>query len=330
MADDKTTNDAANATDENKEEPKGPVRGKLLTADEISDWGNEAVLQEKPVKTEANVLRDEIEGAANAGDTEPEDDENKPTALVTATSLEEEQLNDVETIELNDPGEYKSADYSFSVTVFDAEGNKPKTIKVNSIEQWDELLESEPNLGSSAAVSKSFRAAQKMENNLERDYDNWSKQTEEYQQAVQQEQTRIQQQDSIFNEMQYLSTRGDLPQLTNEEMNQLDWEDKAVVKAHPNIAPHRELLNYMRRENTNRAKNKLQPLSSVLDAFNAMQLDTRRKSEVEARKAAGEARKQAGARIAGTTPNPVSSATPRGVAVGRVGDLSRLGQNWDV
>src|SRR4029077_16789578 len=111
-----------------------------------------------------------------------------------------------------------------------------------------------------------------------------------------------------------LVDKGELPSLTTEERESLNWEDEAVVKAHPNITKHKELLNYMRKENTSRTRAGLNPLSSVLDAFNAMQLDSKVKAETENKTKVAEARKAAGARVASGSPGPVSSVSPKGIA----------------
>jgi hypothetical protein len=336
---DKQDNAAAPADDKGAaEQPQQPaqVRGKLLTAEETTDWGTNVNIVERDAKTEENVLRDELEEAVN-GDDKAVAEEAKTGEAVAEDEQQVEEAEDEAEVEqqvsyLEDPGEFMPGDYAFDVTIYDSEGNKPKTVKVNSIEDWEKLLEEEPNLGSSVAVNKAFRAAQKMELNQERDYEKWAKAKEEYEEAVKQEQLAETRNTTIFNEVNYLIERGDLPKLTQEETNSLNWDDPAVVKAHPNIAPHKELLAYMRKENASRVKAGLTPLQSAIDAYNAMQLDSRRQADTEARKAAGEARKAAGARVASGTSTPLSTAQPKGIAIGRVGrgDIARLGQNWEV
>ena len=323
MADDKSADDTPVEGKETEVNKQPELKGRLLTEEESTDWGNEVTFEEKDAKTEQSILRKELEIATEESEEEkPEESESE--------KIEEQLPAPVETIEIEDPGEFTPQDYSFEVVTYDDEGKKPKTVKVTSIEQWDELLESDPNMGSSAAVGKAFRKAQKMEIGIERDLAEYEVKKSEYEAAVESEQLKTQRNDTIFNEMQYLMDKGDLPKLTNEELTNLDWEDAAVVKAHPNIAPHKELLNYMRKENASRTKSKLAPLSSVLDAFNAMQLDSNRQKVEENKTKVAEARKQAGARVASGTPGPGQAVSPKGIAVGRVGDLSRLGQNWQV
>lgn len=330
-ADDKAANPAPDASGDVPAEPV--VKGKILSDEEHTNWGNELTIDEKPAKTEENVLKTEFEEAANDGTQE--ESQEKPEENPDKTDETDEDIGTTDlpepatTVIPDNPGEFKAPDLSFEVTTYDEEGNKPKTVKVNSIEQWEQILGDDPNLGNSLAVNKAFRAAQKMESGLEAAEKDYNTKVEEFNSAVEQNEIVTQRYQSIFNEMQYLTDRGDLPKLTKEETDNLDWEDPKVLTDHPNIAPHKELLNYMRQENGRRTKNGVSPLSSVVDAYNAMQLDTRVKTDQVAKTKAADARKEAGARVASGSANPVTAA-PKGIAVGRVGDLSRLGQNWSV
>lgn len=301
----------------------GQVRGKYISNDPAA--ASSLKVEEHQLQSTDAKVRNDFEEAANAIAAEnapvvPDEEQQEETAETNEDDeqqTQEEQQPETQYIE--DPGEFQSNDYSFEVTVLDADGNKPKTVKVTNIEQWEELLDSEPNLGSSLAVNKAFRQAQKMESGTESDRKAWEEAKAEYDKAVENEALFEQRNSQIFNEMQYMINRGNLPKLTQEESNSLDWSDKAVIAAHPNIKPHNELLTFMRTENLTRLKAGLAPLNSALDAYNAMQLDTRRQQEVNNKRERGEARKEAGARISGTSSAPISSNAPKGVAVGRVG-----------
>lgn len=327
----KDDNAAAPAADDKQDASAQQPRGVHLSEEQSMAWGQGVHIEEKEAKTEANILRTEFETAARdeAAADEAEAEVAAEEEAPVETPAEEETVEEPVAQYVEDPGEFTPSDYSFDVTVISEDG-KGKSVKITSIQQWEELLDSEPNLGGSLAVNKAFRQAQKMESGQERDYQQWEQQKQEYEQAVKDEEVREQRNNSIFNEIRYLTDKGDLPKLTQEETDKLNWDDPAVVKAHPNIAPHKELLAYMRKENASRVKAGLQPLTSALDAYNAMQLDTRRSADVQAKKQAGEARKAAGARVASGSTTPISSAQPKGIAVGRVGDISRLGQNWNV
>lgn len=335
MADNTTdTNVQGSTTDE--QPPAGPqqVHGKMLTEEESHEWGNLVEVNEPEAKTEQNVLRKEFEDAASI---EQEEAAETATDEQTEAEQEEEQSEpeEVETQYVEDPGEFQPSDYSFEVAVYDNDTNRQHTVKVTSLEQWESLLEEMDskgeNMGSSLAVNKAFRQASKMETGLERDKADYDKQKAEYEQAVANQQQMEQRNTQIFNEMNYLINRGDLPKLTQEEMNNLNWSDKAVLSAHPNIKPHAELLAFMRKENETRAKAGLAPLNSALDAYNAMQLDARRNQDIQTKKQAGEQRRQAGARVASASQAPIAASAPKGIMIGRVGrGLQNLGQNWEV
>lgn len=312
MADEKTDNV------ENTEQ--APVKGTLLTPEQAGEWGNETILLEKKPKTEANVLDEEK--------LEP-DEADPPEEKVLPD--EPEEAEDV--IEIEDPGQFTPADYSFEVTTYseDKDGNatKSKTVKVTSIAQWEELLADDPNLGSSLAVNKAFRAAQKMESNLESDQKAHEAKKSEYDKAVSDQAQNEATTNAWAAEINYLEERGDLPKVPAKFKN-VPWigqnADQEALKD-DSVKAQIELLEYMRKENTKRRKLGLSNLGPEA-AFNARLRDTRQKKSDDTKKKSEVARKEAGARIAGSSPNPVTVA-PKGIAVGVGGSLRDLGNtSW--
>lgn len=305
---------------DNKVEDKtelAPVKGTLLTPEQAGEWGNETVLIEKKPKTEANVL--EVE--------EPEDDKPEPTQKELETA-EVEEPEDV--VYLEDPGDFQPQDYSFEVTVYDEEGKKPKTVKVDSIPKWEELLSDDPNLGNSLAVNKAFRAAQKMESSLESDEKEFKAKKEAYDKAVEAQNKTEAITNTWANEIAYLEENGSLPKVS-EKFKNVPWTganaDKEAI-ADEAVKAQIDLLDYMRKENTKRRKLGLSDLGPE-GAFNSRLRDTREKQVNEDKKRNDNARKEAGARIAGNSPNPVTAA-PKGIAVGVGGSLRDLGNTtWN-
>lgn len=295
---------------------KGEVKGHVLTAEETSDWGNNSVILEPGVIDErGNEVRSdgEIEPGneeeLNEKQDEEEEEYEEPTPIITA----------------KDPGEFKPKDYSFEVTVYDEEGKNGKSVKIKSIDDFEELLDKDANFGTSSALLKAQRLATKMENNAERDQSEWQKKMDDY---ADQNKAAQDQQDQITNvakEISYLVSKGKLPAADKKYAN-ADWSDPEIAKQ-PGVKEQVELLNYMRKENNARIKAGLKPFGSALDAFNALQLESRDKKAATVKKQAGEARKEAGARVAGSSPAPVSNA-PKGVAVGRGGSLRDLNAGW--
>lgn len=240
-------------------------------------------------------------------------DETKEEVVVPETPITEP-----EPIGVEDPGDFKPTDRSFDVTVYDAEGKAGQTKTIRSVDDWNQLLESDPNLGSAAALLKAQNAATKMDLQLDRERSDWEKQKTQYDEATQLETQRTESLNEMANEIKYLETKGELPAIDAKYEN-ADWADSEVAKQ-PGVKERIDLLNYMRDENTARTRAGLKPMTSVLDAHNAYQLDQSKTAAQTARTKAAEARKAAGARVAGTTSAPVNVA-PKGIMVGRTGVL---------
>lgn len=311
--------DQVNSEPDNKVDQ--PVRGKSLGLDQLDDWDNEDL--------------DIVRGGSNAKDglkipTRAEVEARK--AEEANVDIEEDEDDDVvepeapEPVSIDDPGEYIPQDYSFDVVTYDEEGNKPKTHKITSVEEWDNLLEEEPSFGNAAALMKASRLATKMESNLERDLEKYESQKEEFDTAKQASDQKATVTNSMVSEVNYLIDKGELPKVS-KKYRDADWSDKDVA-SQPGVKEQIELLTYMRDENARRVKAGLKAMHSVLDAFNAMSVDTNRTKLKEAEQETERARKAAGARVAGSTPAPVTNV-PKGIAVGRVGNLNNLGGNWN-
>ncbi len=222
--------------------------------------------------------------------------------------------------EVADPGEFTPGDYSFEVTVFDAEGKNPKVTKITSLDQWDNLLESDPNLGNSAAVARAFRAQTKMERGHEDDQKVWEKAKQEYDQAVETSQARDAQTVQWQNELDYLVSKNELPPMPKEfHVATANWSDPAVAKQ-PAVKAQMELLEYFKTENAARIKAKLTPMSSLLDAYQGFARQQEKTQTQSDREANAQARKNAGAKVAASAPRPATTA-PKGISIGRTGLL---------
>ncbi len=125
----------------------------------------------------------------------------------------------------------------------------------------------------------------------------------------------------MANELNYLVDKGKLPAVAKKYQN-ANWSDPEVAKQ-PGVKEQVELLNYMAKENASRRRAGLSDLTPST-ALTEMRAEAAEKALKDGGDAAGEARRAAGARVAATTPAPVS-AVPKGVSVGRnLGDLSNL------
>jgi hypothetical protein len=247
------------------------------------------------------------------------------------TTLEVEDEDDTpEVLAVEDPGTFTPGDYSFEVTYFeDEEGKKPRTVKITSVEQAEQLLDKDPNFARAKDLLDFNRKVTKMETAIERDKAAWQAKKDEFDTQAKDTETRQKSIENLGREINYLVSKGKLPSVDAKFAN-ADWS-KPEVAAQPGVKEQLALIAYMAKENKARAKAGLAPFSSAIDAFNAMQLDEGVIKRTQAEKAAGEARKAAGARVAGVSPAPISAA-PKGIAVGRVSGrgLQGLGNDWGV
>lgn len=248
-----------------------------------------------------------LENSNNTDATEPDD--TTGVATVTAT--------------VEDPGQYTPTDYSFEVTTYDDEGKNPKVKKINSSDDWDELLESEPNFGSAAAYDRASRRVTKMETSLEREKSAYDKAKDEY--ASDQAMVKAQNSwlDKRDKEANFLVKRGDLPAVA-KKFQSANW-DSDEAKKDPGVKAQLELLAYMDKENKERLKAGLDPMVSLIEAFNDMDRGNARKALSNQASKVADVRKQQLSRVGGVNSSPIGNI-PKGVMVGRsFGSLDNLG-----
>lgn len=256
-----------------------------------------------------------------AEEEKEETKEKEAEPKVEEPAREEAIVEQVPTIE--DPGDYKPADYSFEVTLKDG-----KTAKITTPEEAEKLAEDPDNFETPKQLMDFLNKQAKMRSSLDRDYEKWEAKHETFTKQLATETERREQIDSYVGEFNYLTGKGLLPPVAKEYAD-ADWNDKEVA-TQPGVKEQIALLNYMSKENGIREKAGIKPITSIVDAFNAWQLDTGRRQSEEDNKAAGEARKAAGARVAGVSPTaqPGISA-PKGIAVGNPNVLKRGASVWD-
>lgn len=282
------------------------------------EWGESRIV-EPEVSNEGGKATPLVE----LGEEKPE--EEKKEENQEEEEVVEDQLIDVEpTVTVEDPGKYEPEDYSFEVNVYDAEGKNGRRKIINSIDEWEQLLETEPNLGSSLAVNKAFREAQNMESSLKTDKSDWEKKKEAFNEQKKLADAQWAETERTAKEITYLVSKGKLPKVDAKYAN-ANWSDPQVAKQ-PGVKEQVALLKYQMKENAERNKLGLSPMS-VLDAFNALQNEELEKGDKKQKKEAGEKRKEAGAKVAGASSAP-SAGAPKGVAVGRGGSLRDLDAGW--
>jgi hypothetical protein len=277
---------------------------------DTSDWGVETRIIEPGIFNEAG---EQINEPETEDIEEPEVEEE----VVENEVVEEPQIN------IEDPGDFEPKDYSFEVTVYNKEGGNGRSIKITDLEQWDKLLDEDPNFGTATQLLKAERQATRMQTQQERDIADYNARIEEYNKQVESTTAREETLDNLVNEMVYLENRGDMPKVPAKFRN--DW-NSSDAKKDPAIKQQQELLSYMTKHNAELIKAGLKPTSSLIDAYAAWQNDIAKKEIEDDKKNQGQARRAAGARVSAPSTNAGTTA-PRGIAVGRVGSLDQLGMN---
>lgn len=297
----------ADAVSPTEEQVKAANEAEMARWEDDFDQDSLEVKSKNEVE-DAQGSDEEAEEEVESG--EPADDEvveqhNEPAPVITT----------------EDPGEYKAADYSFEVT--DKDG---KTVKISTPEEAEKFADDDDNFTTARALKDFLSKAGKMETKLDRDYEKWEtlKKTHNDQIATQQERDKTVQ--SLTAGFEYLIAKGFMPQIDPADAV-ADWNDAEVAK-HAGVKEQIALINYMTKENAQREKAGIPILASALDAFNAWTLDTGRKQEAQDQRAAGQARRAAGARVASVSSSNQGTYIPKGIAVGRTLPL-RGAANWE-
>lgn len=267
--------------------------------------------------------REETDGKRTDEETE-EEFKTDETADDGATEIQDDlPAKPVSVVTTEDPGEYKPADYSFEVTL--ASG---KTAKVTTPEEAEKIADDPDNFETPKQLMEFINKQNKMQRNLDRDYDKWESQKKDHDFQVGQQREREIIVDNLAKGFEYLESKGLIPAIDPKyKLPGVDWGVPDIAKQ-AGVKEQIALINYMTKENESRIKAGIPPLSSALDAYNAWKLDTNQKDTEKEQKEAGEARKRASSRVAGVSSSQQGSYVPKGIAVGRV--LSRRGAAvWD-
>lgn len=232
-------------------------------------------------------------------------------------------------VTVEDPGEYRPADYSFEVTLKDG-----RTTKVSTPEEADRLSEDPDNFETPKQLLDFIKKSTQMQNKLDKDYEKWESQNKTFQEQTETETQRRENIENFVSEFNYLVNKGLVPKIDKQYVD-ADWSDPEIAKQ-SGVKEQIALLNYMVKENEERSRAKIKPLTSMIDVYNAWMQDedhqkaeAKRKEAEEAQKAAGEARKAAGARIAGVSPSQQGTYVPKGIAVGNPNVFKRGAAVWD-
>lgn len=288
-------NDVQDDADNNNDGDKREAR---LDPDQALEWGDIAV----PGKDQDDVESGDDDNENNSDDEQDGEEEQQHEEAAPIITAE-------------NPGEYTPVDYSFDIEL------DGKTTHIVSVDQAEKFADEHAEEFTAKDLLAFTRKTNRMESNLERDKDAHDAKVSEYESQKALNDAQQDTINNIANEINYLVSKGKLPKVSRENQ-QADWTDPEVAKQ-PGVKEQVELLNYLRKENDARATAKLRPLTSAIDAYNALQLEKNDDEASDTAKQRAAARKAAGARIAGSSPNPVNIA-PKGISVGRTLSLNDL------
>lgn len=232
-------------------------------------------------------------------------------------------------VTVQDPGDYKPADYSFEVTLKDG-----KTVKVSTTEEAEKLADDPDNFETPKQLMDFINKQNKMRTSLDRDQEKWAAQKKTFTEQLATETQRRETVDTYVGEFSYLVGKGLMPKIDKQYLD-ADWSDPEIAKQ-PGVKEQLALLDYMVKENAVREKAHVKPITSVVDAFNAWQMDeghqkaiAKAKEAEDASRAAGETRRANSARVAGVSPAQQGTYVPKGIAVGNPNVLKRGAAAWD-
>lgn len=315
----------ADAQQDNQTQDKEqPTEDQVKSANELEKAKWEGDFKEEdltvPYKREAEDDKtgpDKNKGGGDDGSSDLSESDDIESQTEEATYSEPAPV-----VTVTDPGEYKPADYSFEVTLKDG-----KTHKVGSPEEAEKLADDPDNFETPKQLMDFINKSQRMSAKLDRDHDKWTDQKQLFDSQTETETERMETVNNMAAEFEYLISKGLLPPVA-DEYKSVDWQNPEVRKQ-PGVKEQTQLLDYMIKENAAREKAGVRPLNSVIDAFNAWTLENGKSSAQESEKKAGEARKAAGARVAGVSPSQQVPYVPKGIAVGRTGIFDRNQAVWD-
>lgn len=312
------------------DEPVKPTEEQIKTHNEAEEarWQGDYKEEELAVpykreNTNESEKKDETDKDSNDKQDDKEDTEDSEGQKV------ESYTDPTPIITTEDPGDYRPADYSFEVTLKDG-----KTIKVTTPEEAEKLADDPDNFETPKQLMDFINKQNKMRTNLDRDYEKWELQKKTFTEQLEVETQRRENIETFVGEFDYLVSKGKLPAVASEYRD-ADWSDPEVAKQ-PGVKEQIALLTYMQKENEIRAKAKVKPLTSVVDAYNAWKEDEseqkkadKAKETEEAKKVADQARKTASNRVAGVSPANQGTYVPKGIAVGNPHVFDRGAAQWD-
>lgn len=288
-------------------EPKDAAQVEEAKVETRSEWDDDFDKEELTIKYKPDPVE------------EKEDEVKEETPETKEEEVEEVVVEPI--VKTEDPGEFQEPDLSF-VQKIDG-----KDYKISKADDIDNIPAEDLEKLNAKELTSLIRKGNAIDSKLERAKEDYDKKKSEYDEQVNAEKERDEQIQTMANEFEYLVSKGLLPKVADEFKN-ANWADPKVSEQ-PGVKEQKELLDYMIKENQARAKVNVKPLTSIVDAYNAWQLENTLKDKEQATKNAGQARKDAGAKVAGISNNPPGMQAPKGIAIGRPNAFMNNAAQWE-
>lgn len=302
-----------------------PTEEQVKTANELekAKWGDDFPEEDLQVKykkdddsnqnnkNSSNGTTNNTDGSDTGAGGEKNDEE-----------LQESYEEPAPVVTVEDPGEYKPADYSFEVILKDG-----KTKKVSTVEEADALADDPDNFETPKQLMDFINKQNKMRINLDKDREKYDDKKSKFDEQSEEEQSRIDTINNYAAEFNYLVSKGLIPKVAKEYLS-ADWTDPQVAKQ-SGVKEQSAILDYMVKENEARAKEGVKPLTSIIDAYNAWKLESNDEAEEKAKKEAGEQRKTNSSKVSGVSASNQAPFVPKGIAVGNPNVFKRNEAVWD-
>lgn len=299
-----------------------PTQEQIDEADKAQDEKWQGDFKEEDLK----IPYKREEENADKGKADDKNVSRESTSTVAEDeSTSEEQTEDytepTPVVTVQDPGEYKPADYSFDVTLADG-----KTVKISNPEDAEKISEDPDNFKTPKQLLDFIKRSTQMQNKLDKDLERYEEQKNAFDVQTQTQSQRQEIVNNTANEIEYLVEKGKLPK-ADEKYATANWSDPLVSKQ-PGVKEQIALLNYMNKENNLRAKAGIKPFGPI-DALTAMQSDENEQARLKKAKEAGEQRRAASSKVAGVSPTQTGAYVPKGIAVGNPNVFKRNQAVWD-
>lgn len=215
-----------------------------------------------------------------------------------------------------DPGETfaPKGDYAFDIEL--ADGTKVHVTKPEDIEN----LPADADFGTPANLMKAQARLNVMTSGIETERREFEANKEKYEAQKSADADLEQRITTMTAEMSYLETKGKLPSVDPKYEN-ADWSNPEIAKQ-PGVKERLELLDYRAKENQERAKLGLSPMS-VLEAHMSMQQEQADNQATDTRNKQAAQRKAKGAMVGSSNPTPATNI-PDDMIVGEGGNVRDL------